>query len=185
MSPKSPSAPDVSGDPEVRHHHGWIADSAGVGVGASAVVLDERGRLLLVQAGYGRGREKWLIPNGALQAGETWEQTALGELREETGLEGEVVGLLAVRNWTGGRFTDLNAFFLVQARGRPLAQKGEILDARFFGPQEVEALTAEGRILPPSLAVARRVFGSQEGLLRRLDCDPPEAEARWTWFFLT
>ncbi|GGJ21474.1 hypothetical protein GCM10010121_035690 [Streptomyces brasiliensis] len=60
---------------------------------AAAVVMDEQGRVLLVRRSE---RERflprvWGVPCGKLEAGESPEDGALRELKEETGLLGEVV----------------------------------------------------------------------------------------------
>jgi 8-oxo-dGTP diphosphatase len=60
---------------------------------AAAVVRDERGRVLLVRRS---ARERflprvWGVPCGKLEAGELPADGALRELKEETGLLGEVV----------------------------------------------------------------------------------------------
>lgn len=60
---------------------------------AAAVVMDEQGRVLLVRRSE---RERflprvWGVPCGKLEAGESAEDGALRELKEETGLLGEVV----------------------------------------------------------------------------------------------
>jgi 8-oxo-dGTP diphosphatase len=41
-----------------------------------------------------RSRTRWGLPKGAVSSGETSEQAALREVREETGIEAEVVKLL-------------------------------------------------------------------------------------------
>jgi 8-oxo-dGTP diphosphatase len=63
-------------------------------VGAAVVVLDEAGRVLLVRHTY--GRLNWELPGGASEPGETFAETALRELREETGLAGRVERLSGV-----------------------------------------------------------------------------------------
>jgi 8-oxo-dGTP diphosphatase len=54
-------------------------------VGAAAVVLDDRGHVLLVRHSY--GRLNWELPGGASEPRESFAETALRELREETSLE--------------------------------------------------------------------------------------------------
>lgn len=53
-------------------------------MGAAAVVFDARGRVLLVRHTY--GRLNWELPGGQSEHGESVVDTALRELREETGL---------------------------------------------------------------------------------------------------
>ncbi|MGH8829204.1 MAG: NUDIX hydrolase, partial [Jiangellaceae bacterium] len=38
-----------------------------------------------------RGRLEWVLPKGHLEAGETWQQAAIREVREETGLDSRVI----------------------------------------------------------------------------------------------
>ena len=62
--------------------------------GAAALVQDDAGRVLLVRHTY--GRLNWELPGGASEPGETLEETAMRELREETGLAGRVERLVAL-----------------------------------------------------------------------------------------
>lgn len=62
-----------------------------VGVGA---VLVERGRVLLVQRGREPSKGKWSLPGGVLELGESLADGVVREVREETGLEVEVVELI-------------------------------------------------------------------------------------------
>ncbi len=59
---------------------------------ASIAVLDGS-HVLLVKRGRGAARGEWAFPGGRLEAGETAEQAALRELREETGIEARLAGI--------------------------------------------------------------------------------------------
>jgi 8-oxo-dGTP diphosphatase len=59
--------------------------------GSAAFVRNGGGRVLLVRHTY--GRLNWELPGGASEPAETLEETALRELREETGLMGRAVSL--------------------------------------------------------------------------------------------
>jgi len=62
----------------------------------AAVVLNKQDELLLVRRGQEPGRGKWCLPGGFQEMGETPEQCMLRELLEETGLTGEIGGLIAL-----------------------------------------------------------------------------------------
>jgi 8-oxo-dGTP diphosphatase len=71
-------------------------------VGAYAVCVDEASRILLCRLAPGHwvGRDGWwMLPGGGLEHGENPRDGALRELSEETGLVGEVEGLLDVDSW--------------------------------------------------------------------------------------
>ena len=62
---------------------------------AGAIVHDRTGRLLLIRRGREPGRGLWSLPGGRCEQGETAAETAVREVREETGLEvaaGPLVG---------------------------------------------------------------------------------------------
>lgn len=51
-----------------------------------AVVLDDAGRLLLIQRGHEPAKGSWSVPGGRVEPGETDEQAVRREIAEETGL---------------------------------------------------------------------------------------------------
>ena len=69
-------------------------------VAACAVVLFG-GRVLLVRRGIEPSVGKWVIPGGFVEKGETVEEAAIRETREETGLAVRLVSLLNVYSYDG------------------------------------------------------------------------------------
>jgi 8-oxo-dGTP diphosphatase len=65
--------------------------------GIAAAVVVEDGRVLLVRRRVKEGTLSWQFPAGAIEAGETPEQAAVRETREEVGLKVSAVTLLGAR----------------------------------------------------------------------------------------
>lgn len=59
---------------------------------AGGLVYDEAGRALLIK----RGQQSYNLPKGHVESGETPEQAAVRELREETGYDVEIIRHLGV-----------------------------------------------------------------------------------------
>lgn len=65
-------------------------------LGVAARVVNNH-RLLVVQEAQGRFQGHWGLPKGRVDGGESPERAVLRELKEETGLDGSVIGLTGVR----------------------------------------------------------------------------------------
>lgn len=92
---------------------------------AGGLVVDERGRVLLIRARDLRDRPVWTLPKGAPAPGESSVEAALREVREETGYRCEIVRELPpVTYWfqRGGRRVKKTVRWYLM---RPLAKEGE------------------------------------------------------------
>ncbi|KHO48357.1 MAG: 7,8-dihydro-8-oxoguanine triphosphatase [archaeon GW2011_AR5] len=79
-------------------------------------------------------RGYWTLPGGLMDNGESIEQTALREVKEETGIKGRIISLIGVYSSPGRdpRGTSLSVAFLikfVKFAGKPDLENSEV---RFF-----------------------------------------------------
>lgn len=65
--------------------------------GIAAAVVVDNGRVLMVRRRVKEGTLSWQLPAGAIEPGETAEQAAVRETKEETGLVVSAVTLLGAR----------------------------------------------------------------------------------------
>ncbi len=85
-------------------------------VGGDAAVIDDSGRLLLIQrADNGR----WAMPGGAMQVGETPAEGILREVLEETGVSCQPVALVGIFDIRPSGLTGLHHLFLITLLCRP------------------------------------------------------------------
>lgn len=101
---------------------------------AAGALVEREGRVLLVRRGVDPARGHWALPAGFAELDETIEETAVREVREETGLEVELEELLGVYSfeWPGRGVLILYSAHPVGGRLRPGFDAAE---ARFFAPE--------------------------------------------------
>jgi 8-oxo-dGTP diphosphatase len=76
-----------------------VPTSGVTSVAAYVVCVDDERRVLLCRVGPGEADSgRWMLPGGGLDFGEEPAAGAVRELREESGLSGEVIGLAAVES---------------------------------------------------------------------------------------
>ncbi|MEU4673004.1 NUDIX domain-containing protein [Amycolatopsis sp. NPDC023774] len=64
-----------------------------IAVAVSAFIQDDQGRILMIRR---TDNDLYAIPGGQLELGETLAQAAVREVREETGIECEVTGVIGL-----------------------------------------------------------------------------------------
>ncbi len=112
---------------------------------ASAVVVDQAGRILLHRRD---DNELWSIPGGAMEVGERIADTAVREVKEETGLDVQPEALVGI--YTNPRHVveyadgevrqQFSVCFACRVVGGELTTSEESLEVGFFTPVEIEAM---------------------------------------------
>ncbi len=122
--------------------------SAKAPVAAVGVVCLRGDDVLLVRRGQPPLEDSWSLPGGRIEWGERAADAALRELKEETGCDAELIGLIdvvdAVLSRRAGDETPWGHYVLIDyaARwtgGEPIPGD-DARDARFFAKEEIEAL---------------------------------------------
>lgn len=103
------------------------------------VVLEQDGKYLLVQEKKPNVYAKWNLPAGHVDKGETLEQTAIREAKEESGFDVELGKQLLVMHGDVERPV-IHVYAATIVGGNLQFPAAELLDARWFTYEEVVAL---------------------------------------------
>jgi 8-oxo-dGTP pyrophosphatase MutT (NUDIX family) len=118
---------------------------------ASAVVVDDQGRILLHRR---RDNGLWALPGGVMEAGESIAQTAVRETREETGYDVAALYVIGVYSDPKHVFAyddgevrqEFNVCIACRLLGGTLATSHESHEVAWFTPEEITGLPMHHRI---------------------------------------
>lgn len=119
---------------------------------ASAAIFRDDGKLLIGLRGKDPRRQVWSLPGGHIEPGETAAEAALREIREETSITAEVLGLVDINDVIMRRADGsirahylLTIFFGHWLAGQP-HPGDDCLEARFVDIHEIETLETTDRL---------------------------------------
>ncbi len=105
---------------------------------AAGVLIEDAGRVVLVQRGIEPHFGSWTLPAGFAEYGETIEETAIRECREETGLEIELDRLLGVYSVNSDFYGHLIlVLYSAHIVGGEMVAGDDASEAGFFAPDEL------------------------------------------------
>ena len=105
-----------------------------------AGLVEKDGRFLLVKEMLESNTEKWIIPGGAVEFGESLEDALVREMKEETNLDVEISRFLDFKEVIATQFNyhTIIFFFLVKAKNSDIKLEQKILDHGFFTKDETK-----------------------------------------------
>ncbi|MFK9090010.1 NUDIX domain-containing protein [Bacillus salipaludis] len=111
-----------------------------VWLAVSGLVKSSEGHWLVVKKRYGGLKGQWSLPAGFVEEGETADEAVIREVKEETGIDCTVKGLIGLR--TGvikEEISDNMILFLLEPikEGKIIHQEHELYEARFMAPEEL------------------------------------------------
>lgn len=120
------------------------------------IVFDRDDRLLLIRRGNPPFKGRYALPGGFVDVGETVEDAALRELKEETGVDGKVIRLVGVYSdpKRDPRGHTVSAAFLIKPRSTKVVGGDDAASAQFVGNwRELKLAFDHGSILADALKV--------------------------------
>lgn len=126
-----------------------------VWLGAGAIVVNTEGKWLVVKKKYSGLKGVWSMPAGFVQVGETADEAAVREVKEETGIDCIVTGLVGFRTGVIRKeVSDNMAIFCCRPLddGQPLRiQEEELYDAKWLTLDEL-LMSGEASIMLEEIA---------------------------------
>ena len=118
-------------------------------------VVIHRGKILALYKSYKNRYEGWVLPKGTVEPGETHEQTALREVKEEVGLDltpdcGRLVFPQVRDRIDGRKFGDILDVWLFTYDGEvdlSNATTKEVAQTRWMTPEQIDDLYQSDRLV--------------------------------------
>jgi 8-oxo-dGTP diphosphatase len=132
-------------------------EETGVPIEGASIAVIKDGSVLLVRRGRPPFAGIWSLPGGKIEAGETPRQAVSRELREETGIEAEIEGVLDKIDVEAGVAQGYRlTVFYGRYRAGSLAPGGDAEAARWVALREIEEMPmTEGTAVLVLLAAHR------------------------------
>ncbi|MRX73201.1 NUDIX domain-containing protein [Bacillus lacus] len=108
-------------------------------LGVSGLVTNEKGEWLVVKKKYGGLKGQWSFPAGFVDEAETLHEAVLREIREETGVEASIDGIIGVRSGVLlEKISDNMIIFKLSAKSSEITvQEDELEDVQFLSPAKL------------------------------------------------
>ncbi|GHU80710.1 hypothetical protein FACS1894191_6570 [Clostridia bacterium] len=135
-----------------------------------AVVKNEDGKYLMVQELKESAYLLWNLPLGHLDNGELLENAAIREVKEESGYNVKLVGLLPVEQIMCDGVYKIRIIFIAEIIDGEESERDEteIADVKFYSIDEIKQMLVEGKVRNGERTVAS-IMNAENGKISSLD----------------
>jgi ADP-ribose pyrophosphatase len=108
----------------------------------SAVIAVQDDKVLLVKEVLENGKEYWIFPGGGVEFGESTEDAAVREMKEEIGLSVKIDHFVGFKEVIRKEFEyhTIVFFYMAEPLGEVVISDKKILEARYFTLEEANSL---------------------------------------------
>ena len=119
---------------------GWIDYQNPLPVAVCAAINAD-GKILIAKRNQKPGKNKWALPGGFIESNENPEKACLRELKEETGVEGEIIKLAGVYLRKTKIYGSLIVIgYAVRVFKDDISVNSELKEAKFFSPKDLPCI---------------------------------------------
>ena len=107
-----------------------------------SALIEKDGKYLLSKETLESGRDLWIVPGGKVEFSETLEAAVKREMKEELGIEIEIVGLIDFKEALYPQYGYHTVIFFFHAKPKSGKVKLEekIIEAKYHTPEELKNL---------------------------------------------
>ena len=108
----------------------------------AAVLVEKDGKFLLAERNKENYNGYWVIPGGGVKFGETIQDAAVRELKEETNLDVDIIKFIGYKEIINvpGNYHSVVFYHLAKPKHTNIKAKGDISQAKFFTIEEIKKL---------------------------------------------
>ncbi|MCX6708450.1 MAG: NUDIX domain-containing protein [Candidatus Woesearchaeota archaeon] len=108
----------------------------------AAVLVEKDGKFLLAERNKENYNGYWVIPGGGVKFGETIQDAAVRELKEETNIEADIIKQICYKEIINvpGNYHSVVFYYLAKPKNTEIKPKGDVSQAKFFSIEEIKKL---------------------------------------------
>lgn len=114
----------------------------------SAVLVEKDGKFLLAERNKENYKGYWIIPGGGVKFGETIQEAAIREIKEETNLDVDLVKQIGFKEIVNvpANYHSIIFFHLAKPKHLNIESREDVSKAKFFSIEEIKQIKSQEKL---------------------------------------